>query len=94
MIHSFRWDRKVDIRVTGVPNERYAVYAYVWEDNNSERFSITFNGERVEGRYESGHEGRWQRLGPWITSVRDGTIRITTDGGAANFSGLEIWRDR
>lgn len=93
MIHSFRWNRKVDIRVTGVPDGRYAVYAYVWEDNNSERFSITLNGERVERRYESGHEGRWQRLGPWVTSVRDGTIRITTDGGAANFSGLEIWRD-
>jgi hypothetical protein len=92
MIHSFRWDRRADIRVTHVPDGRYAVYAYVWDDNNPERFSITLNGKQVERSYESGYEGQWQRVGPWVTSVRDGTIRITTRGGAANFSGIEIWK--
>ena len=92
MIHSFRWDRQFESRVMGVPDGRYAVYAYVWEDNNPERFSISLNGRQVERRYNSGHEGQWQRLGPWVTSVRDGTIRITARGGAGNFSGIEIWQ--
>jgi hypothetical protein len=92
MIHSFRWDRQVEIKVTEVPDGRYAVYAYVWEDNNPERFSISLNGKQVERQYDSGHEGHWQRLGPWITSTHDETIRITTQGGAANFSGIEIWQ--
>jgi len=92
MIHSFRWDRQADVRVTHVPDGRYAVYAYIWEDNNPERFSITLNGKQVERSYESGYEGQWRRVGPWVTSVRDGSIRITTRGGAANFSGIEIWK--
>jgi hypothetical protein len=92
MIHSFRWDRKASLKVTKVPDGRYAVYAYVWEDNNSERFSIRLNGKTVERQYESGAEGQWQRLGPWIISVNNGIIQLTSSGGAANFSGLEIWQ--
>jgi hypothetical protein len=42
--------------------------------------------------YYSGREGQWRRLGPWITTVTGGTIEITSSGGAANFSGIEIWR--
>mgnify|MGYP006286728197 CR=1 FL=1 len=94
MIHSFRWDRKAEIEVKDVPQGRYAVYAYVWEDNNSERFSIRLNGRQVQHNYESGNEGQWRRLGPWVTKVTDRRIRITTHGGAANFSGLEIWRSK
>jgi hypothetical protein len=33
-----------------------------------------------------------RRLGPCIISVKDGAIEITSKGGAANFSGVEIWK--
>ena len=92
MIHAFRWDRQADIKVTDVPDGEYAVYAYVWEDNNPERFSIALNGKQVERQVNSGDQGQWQRLGPWITTARDGTLHLTTKGGAANVSGIEIWQ--
>jgi len=92
MIHPFRWDRRVEIEVRHVPQGRYAVYAYVWEDNNPERFRVSLNGRQVEGNVNSRNQGQWQRSGPWMKTVRDGTIRIPTQGGAANFSRIEIWR--
>ncbi len=92
MIHSFRWDRNAKIKVTRVPKGKYAVYAYLWEDNNPETFSISVNNRKVVGEYYSGVQGQWRRVGPWITTVKDGTIEITSSGGAANFSGIEIWR--
>jgi len=92
MIHSFRWDRQPTIELTSVPKGTYAVYAYVWEETSPETFSIRLNGRVVERDFNSGPPGRWRRLGPWITTVGDGKITITADGGAANFSGIEIWR--
>jgi len=92
MIHSFRWNREPQLKITNVPNGRYAVYAYAWEDNNSERFSIWLNGKQVQRNYESGNQGQWRRLGPWVVSITDGQISITSRAGAANFSGIEIWR--
>lgn len=92
MIHSFRWNRRAHIKVTGVPRVKYAVYAYLWEDNNPETFSISLEGRKVVEEYYSGIEGQWRRLGPWIKTVTDGIIDITSAGGAANFSGIEIWQ--
>ena len=92
MIHSFRWNRGVQIKVTRVPRGRYAVYAYLWEDTNPETLSISLQGEVVARDYRSGIRGQWRRLGPWTTTVADGAISITSSGGAANLSGIEIWR--
>lgn len=92
MIHSFRWNRTARISLTAVPAGTYALYVYVWEDNNPETFSISLAARQVARDYNSGPRGRWRRLGPWMTPVRDGTITITTRGGAANFSGVEVWR--
>jgi len=92
MIHSFRWDRRASIKLTGVSKGKYAVYVYVWEDNNPERITILLEGKEVAKDYYSGHAGDWRRLGPWLTTVNDGTIEITSRGGAANFSGIELWR--
>jgi hypothetical protein len=33
----------------------------------------------------------WQRLGRWTIDVTGGRIEITSRGGAANFSGIEVW---
>ena len=92
MIHSFRWSHGVSIRLSKVPPGRYAVYAYVWEDNNAETFSISVEGRVVAKDHDSGLEGDWRRLGPWSINVRDGTIDVTSRGGAANFSGIEVYR--
>ena len=92
MIHSFRWNRRVQIKVTNVQDGKYAVYAYLWEDNNPETFDIALQGKVVQKNYYSGQEGQWRRLGPWVTTVTDGVISITSSGGAANFSGIEVWQ--
>jgi len=92
MIHSFRWDREASIKMTSVPRGRYAVYAYLWEDNRPETFSISLEGRRVVEEYYSGVTGQWRRVGPWIVSLSDGTIEITASGGAANFSGIEVYK--
>jgi hypothetical protein len=93
MIHAFRWDQQAQMKLTGAPKGNYAVYAYVWEDNNPETFTIRLNDKVVQRDYNSGREGDWERLGPWMTTVKDGTIEITSRGGAANFSGIEVWRE-
>lgn len=92
MIHSFRWNGRASITMTSVPQGTYAVYAYVWEDNNPEQFSISMQGRVVARNHYSGVEGEWHRLGPWIVTVTSGSIKITSAGGAANFSGIEVWR--
>jgi len=93
MIHSFRWNHRAQIKMKRVPRGKYAVYAYLWEDNNLETFSISLQGKVVSRDYYSGQEGQWRRLGPWITNVADGVISITSSGGAVNFSGIEVWQE-
>jgi hypothetical protein len=94
MIHSFRWDGRVRMAMTGMPRGSYAVFAYVWEDNDSEQFSISLQDRVAARNHFSGVQGEWHRLGPWITNVTKGSIEITSTGGAANFSGIEVWRKK
>jgi hypothetical protein len=75
-----------------VPRGTCAVYAYVWEETAPETIRIRMNGRVVERDYYTGRAGRWRRLGPWITDVDSGTITIHSERGAANFSGIEVWR--
>ena len=91
MIRSSRWGGN-DLALTDIPSGTYSVFLYVWEDNNSETYSIAVNGREVATNYKSGELGHWERLGPWVTTASDGTIRLTSRGGAANFSGVELWR--
>jgi len=92
MIYSFRWDRKARIAMTGMPKGKYAIYVYVWEETSPETFTISLSGREVARNYNSGPRGCWRRLGPWITSPVKGKLEITSKGGAANFSGLEVWK--
>jgi hypothetical protein len=91
MIRTSRWGKNIHFQLSDVPQGMYQVFAYVWEDNASERFSVSLNGKTVVPQYDSGSGGKWKRLGPWRTQVNDGTIKIVAQGGAANFSGIEIW---
>lgn len=91
MIRSSRWGN-VEITLRDLSADRYSVFIYVWEDNKSETFDVLLNGRVVVKNYQSGDAGRWERLGPWLTSPKNGEIILTTRGGAANVSGIEIWR--
>jgi len=91
MIRSSRWGGN-RVELTDVPSGVYTVFLYVWEDNNAETYSIDLNGRRVLTNYNSGKTGHWERLGPWHIQVRgDAKIVLTSQGGAANWSGIELW---
>jgi hypothetical protein len=91
MIRSSRWGGN-QVELLDVPQGDYSVFLYLWEDNNPETFSLFLNGREVAKNYNSGPQGHWERLGPWLAHVTNGTIRLTSRGGAANFSGIEIWK--
>ncbi len=92
MIRSSRWGMNHRIELTNIPAGPYTVYLYVWEDNAAETFSISVSGQQVVAKHNSGKAGNWERLGPWFTTSLDGKITITSKGGAANFSGVELWQ--
>jgi mono/diheme cytochrome c family protein len=96
MIRSSRWSPqgKARVRVAEVPAGTYSIYLYIWEDNDPQTFDISLSGRLVAKGYNSGNGGHWDRLGPWIIDVADGTIELTAMGGHANLSGIEIWRGK
>ncbi len=93
MIRSSRWGGggPNSIELIDIPPGRYSVFLYVWEDNNPETFGVSLNGRLVLQQHNSGKAGNWNKLGPWVIDARTGVIQLTSQGGAANFSGIEIW---
>ncbi|MGY3090398.1 putative repeat protein (TIGR02543 family) [Hymenobacter sp. UYAg731] len=93
MIRSSVYGPSIDATLRNVPAGTYAVYAYVWEDNSPETFSVRVQGQIVLASYNSGAVGRWSRLGPYTAPVTSsGTLVLSTAGGYANLSGVEVWR--
>lgn len=90
MIRSSRWGNSLNVSLDNIPDGFYQVFVYVWEDNDPEVYAIQLNGQTV-ARHNSGTRGEWKRLGPWKTSVKDGRLTLAASGGAANFSGIEVW---
>ncbi len=91
MIRSSRYGGN-RVELTNVPPGTYSVFLYVWEDNIAENFNVLVNGAKVLD-HNSGSEGHWDKVGPWpVTVKKDGKIVLTSKGGAANFSGIEVWR--
>jgi regulator of replication initiation timing len=91
MIRSSRYGGN-RVELNDIPAGLYTVILYVWEDNNAERFSISLNGQKLLD-HNSGTTGHWDKLGPWPVTVKDDSkIVLSSAGGAANFSGIEIWR--
>jgi hypothetical protein len=80
------------VKLSNVPTGRYNVYLYAWEDNLNETFSLKLNGQIVESNYQSGPAGTWRKLGPYPVNVTAGSLEMSSSGGAANFSGLEVYR--
>ena len=93
MIHSSVYSYALSAAFTAVPAGSYQLYAYVWEDNNPETFSLALNGQPVLSNYNSGPAGTWTRLGPYpVNLAAPGQVALTSSGGAANLSGLELWQ--
>ncbi|MBX3064792.1 MAG: hypothetical protein KF726_17550 [Anaerolineae bacterium] len=81
--------------MSNVPNGNYQISLYVWldwADPNPTAYSIQIEGTTVVPSYVPGPAGKWSKLGPFNVTISDGTINITTSGGIANLSGLEVWR--
>ncbi|MBH8569783.1 InlB B-repeat-containing protein [Microvirga sp. STS02] len=93
MIRSSVYGPSIDATLRNVPAGTYAVYAYVWEDNSPETFDVRVQGQVVLANYNSGAAGHWSRLGPYPATVTDnGNLLLSTSGGYANLSGVEVWR--
>ena len=92
MIRSSRWGGN-RVELSNIPPGVYTLFLYVWEDNDAETFSIAVNGRTVQDRYNSGKTGHWEKLGPWPATIRnDQNLVLTSKGGTANFSGVELWK--
>ena len=91
MIRSSRWGGN-RVELLDVPAGRYSLFLYVWEDNNPETYDIAVNEKTVLRGFRSGRAGQWERLGPWHVDAAQERIVITSKGGAANFSGVELWQ--
>ena len=91
MLRDCRYSNSLNFSLTAVPNGTYLVSAYVWEDNNSEIFNLSLNGVRVQSNISTGAAGSWKKVGPFTTTVTNGTIQLATTGGTVNLSGVEVW---
>ncbi|WP_073111526.1 Ig-like domain-containing protein [Hymenobacter daecheongensis] len=92
MIRSSVFGPALNFKMTAVPNGSYDVYMYVWEDNNAETYSLSVNGQPAVSNFNSGSAGSWKKMGPYAANVTAGTITITSSGGYANLSGVEVWK--
>ncbi|WP_226163639.1 T9SS type A sorting domain-containing protein, partial [Hymenobacter terricola] len=91
MLRDCQYSNNLNFSLTAVPNGTYQVYAYIWEDNNPETFSLSLNGAAVASNLSTGAAGSWAKLGPYVTTVSNGTIQLTSTGGTVNLSGVEVW---
>jgi len=83
-----------NITMNSVPSGRYAVYLYAWLDWTNpipQPFSVQVEGQTVQSGIMLSNVGDWRKLGPWVINVTDGTLNLTTSGGLAGLSGLEVW---
>jgi len=92
MIRSSVYGNPCRVTLSSVPPGAYQVFVYSWEDNNSTNFDIALEGSTVQTGHASGNAGRWDKLGPWVTQVTNGTLEVSATGGDANLSGIEVWR--
>jgi ELWxxDGT repeat protein len=93
MIQSSVWHpNALTVAISKVPDGRYQVFVYTWEDNEPQTYSLRVENKTVHPDYHTGTPGTWKKHGPYETTITDGSINVAALGGTANFSGIEIWR--
>ncbi len=96
MLRTFRYSAKLELDITGVPNDTYNVFAWTFEDNASLNASLSLDGIEVLSGYNTGQPGHWERLGPFPVTVKDQAIQLdyvcNTPGDQGVLSGVELWR--
>jgi cytochrome c553 len=94
MLRSSLWHPSGANRVVirDLPEGPVTVFLWVWEDNDAQVYSVFVQGVTVADQISSGSAGSWQRLGPFHTEAKRGEVELTSSGGHANWSGLEVWR--
>jgi hypothetical protein len=93
MIQCYREHWAHSMAMSGMPNGNYAVYAYVfqsWANTAATSFTMSLEGVQVGSHNPGSVAGVWTRVGPYYTTVNDGTLNFTT-GGTALISGLEVY---
>ena len=93
LIRSSLWNPSGENRlvVEGLPDGPCTIFLHVWEDNHAQTYTVLLNDSIVLDGYSSGAAGTWQRLGPWRTESKNGRVPLSSRGGHANWSGLEVW---
>ena len=95
MLRTFRDNADLQCSLTSVPNGNYDVYVWVFEDNQSLNATLSINGNVVLASYNTGSAGHWDRLGPYLTTVSNGTIQVeyrcNTQDDTGFLSGVEVW---
>jgi hypothetical protein len=92
MLTTFRFSRNLEVAFDDLPAGTYAVFAHIFEDNRSENLNFFLEGQLVKRNYATGNAGHWERLGPWVARIHNGALRLLIKGGAANLSGIELWK--
>ena len=95
MLRTFRDNGDLQCNLASVPNGNYDVYVWTFEDNQSLNATLSINGSVVLPSYDTGATGHWDRLGPYSTTVSNGTVQIelrcNTPGDTNFLSGIEVW---
>ncbi len=76
-----------------VPNARYNVFVWAFEDNVPAPFDLLVQGVLVLDDYllrGTGAAGAWERLGPFTADVLDGILSIKSPTRSMNMSAYEV----
>jgi hypothetical protein len=81
------------ISISNLSQGNYSVYIYLREDDGNTSINFFLQGQQVATNVQSGAPGSWQKLGPYKATVdSSGTLTISTTGGAALISGIELYK--
>lgn len=83
------WDTTAKIK--NVPKGDYRIFLYFvqdWDDPKTKAVPIRVENEK-KGSYTAGKKGSWQKVGPFDSTVSDGTLDIAIKG-ISNLAGIEI----
>jgi hypothetical protein len=93
MLQTWEQHWSFDIAISNLPADTYQVYVYTvgsWDNPNPDTVELRLEGQEVDTYTSDSDKGTWTRRGPYIVSLSDGTLNLTS-GGLENIAGIEIW---